>query len=235
MRLDDDRLVRDEYATDAGLAGRIAGYRFAEGPDAREEAFRAVAEARPRRVLEVGCGQGWLSERIQRELGCQVVAIDQSEHMVEITRARGVRAEVADAQDLPFDDGEFDCAVAAWMLYHVRDVDRALAELARVLRPGGRLVAVTNGRDSLRELIELLGVERVDYSFSAENGAAQLQRHFAAVERREAYGWVVFPSRKEAQEHVDHMILWGGRQLPDFDGPLRVRRAPVVFVAEKHP
>jgi SAM-dependent methyltransferase len=232
LRLDDPKLVRNEYATDTGLAGRIAGYRFAEGPDAREETFRAVAEVRPSRVLEVGCGQGWLSERILRELGCDVVAVDQSEHMVELTRARGVDARVADAQDLLFDDGEFDCAVAAWMLYHVASVDRALAELSRVLRPGGRLVAVTNGHDHLRELTDLLGVERAEYSFSGENGAAELRRYFLQVERRELFGWVVFPSRAEAQEYVDHTIIWGGRQLPEFDGPLRVRRAPVVFVAE---
>ena len=232
MRLDDQKLVRDEYSTDARLAGRIRGYRYSEGPDAREEAFSAVAEARPRRVLEVGCGQGWLSERIQRELECDVVAVDQSQHMVELTRTRGVRAEVADVEDLPFADAEFDCAVAAWMLYHVRSVDRALSELARVLCRGGRLVAVTNARAHLGELADLLGIERIEYSFSAEDGEEWLRPHFERIERREAYGWIVFPSRAEAQEHVDHTILWGGRQLPPFEGPLRVRRAPAIFVAE---
>jgi ubiquinone/menaquinone biosynthesis C-methylase UbiE len=233
VKLDDPAHVRQEYATDAGLAGRIAGYRFAEGPDAREVTFEAVAEAEPHRLLEVGCGQGWLSERLQRELCCEVVAVDQSEHMVELTRARGIRAQVGDAQDLRFADAEFDCAVAAWMLYHVPDVDRALAELERVLRPGGRLVAVTNSREHLREFAELLGVERVEYSFSAENGEEQLRRHFSATEPREAYGWLAFPNRDEAQKYLDHAIVWAGRQLPQFEGPLRVRRAPVVFVAEK--
>jgi SAM-dependent methyltransferase len=233
VRLDDPALVEAEYASERGLAGRIAAYRFAEGPDAREEAFRAVAEVAPRRVLEVGCGQGWLSERIQSELDCEVVAIDQSERMVELTRARGVDARVGDVQDLHFGGGSFDVAVAAWMLYHVADVDRALAELARVLRPRGRLVAVTNSREHLGEIAELVGVERVEYPFSAENGEEQLRRHFATTERREAYGWVAFPSRVEAQEFLDHSIVWGGRQLPPFDGPLRVRRAPVIFAAEK--
>jgi SAM-dependent methyltransferase len=233
VRLDDPELVRREYATDAGLAGRIAGYRSAEGPDAREILFAAIAEARPRRFLEVGCGQGWLSERVQRELRCDVVALDQSEHMVGLTRERGIDARVGRVEDLPFADGGFDCAAAAWMLYHVRDVDRAIGELSRVLRPGGRLVAVTNSREHLRELDELLGVERLEYSFSAENGEEQLRRHFPAVERCEAYGWVTFPGRTEAQAYVDHTIVWRGGQLPEFDGPLRVRRAPVVFVADK--
>lgn len=233
MRLDDPDLVRREYASDAGLAGRIAGYRFAEGPDAREVTFRAVAEVEPRRVLEVGCGQGWLSERIQRELHCEVTALDQSEHMVELTRRRGVHAIVGDVHALPFEDGAFDCAVAAWMLYHAIDLDQALSELSRVLVPGGRLVAVTNDQNHLIELAELLGAVRVEYSFSGESGEAELGRHFASIDRREAYGSVTFPGRAEAQDFVDHTIVWGGRQLPEFEGPLRVRRTPVVFVATK--
>jgi SAM-dependent methyltransferase len=187
----------------------------------------------PRRVLEVGCGQGWLAERVQRELGCAVVALDQSEHMVELTRARGIEAHVGDVRALRFDDGAFDCVVAAWMLYHVPDVDRALAEIARVLRPGGRLVAVTNSRLHLGELAERLGVERVEYSFSCENGAAALRRHFARIERRNAFGRLVFPSRAEAQAYVDSSIAWRGLHLPGFEGELHVRRAPCVFAADK--
>ena len=44
--------------------------------------------------------------------------------MVELARARGVDARVGDVQELPFADGAFDCVVAAWMLYHVPDLDR---------------------------------------------------------------------------------------------------------------
>ena len=85
----------------------------------------------PQSVLEVGCGEGELAERVQRELGAEVVALDQSERMVELTRRRGVDARVGDVQDLPFPDECFDVAVAAWMLYHVPDLDRGLGELAR--------------------------------------------------------------------------------------------------------
>ena len=93
--------------------------------DARDLAFDAVAEVEPRRVLEVGCGRGELAERvIAPSSACELVAIDQSERMVELTRARGVDARVGDVQALPFEDAAFDCAVAAWMLYHVPDLDR---------------------------------------------------------------------------------------------------------------
>ena len=101
---------------------------------------------------EVGCGTAALAARCVEELGCEVVALDASAEMVRATQARGVDAMTGDVQQLPFPDGAFDCTVAAWMLYHVPDLDRGVAELARVLRPGGRLVAITNGRESLAEL-----------------------------------------------------------------------------------
>jgi SAM-dependent methyltransferase len=235
VTLNDPATVREEYASERGLTGRRAAYEFADGPDPREIAFEAVAETSPSRVLEVGCGPGELAARVQDELAAEVVAVDISPRMVELARARGIDTRLGDVQELPFADGEFDCAIAAWVLYHVPDVDRALAELARVLRGGGRLVAVTNSTDHLSELFRLLDEPRVESAFSFENGEQQLARHFVRVELRPAHGTVIFPDRAAAQAYVDAtVILRGeGRELPDFEGPLRVTRAPVVFVAEK--
>lgn len=232
MRHNDPKVVAKEYATELGLVGRRAAYRWSEGPDPRELTFRAVAEAAPRRVLEVGPGPGELSERMKAELGADVVAVDISERMVELTLARGVEAIVGDVQELPFPDGSFDCAVAAWMLYHVPDVDRGIAELARVLRPGGRLVAVANGADHWSGPSELVVDDREDACFTAENGEQLLRRSFSRVERHDATGWIVFPDREEAQSFVEATMSLRG-ELPPFDGPLRVRRSPFVFVAEK--
>jgi SAM-dependent methyltransferase len=134
---------------------------------------------------------------------------------------------------LPLLDASFDCVAAAWMLYHVADLDGALGEAARVLRPKGRFVAVTNSRTHLRELAAALGVERPEYGFSAENGAEALARHFDRVERLSIEGSIAFPSRDAAQAYVDSSILWRGRSLPPFDGSFRVRRASAVFVATK--
>jgi SAM-dependent methyltransferase len=136
VRHNDPEVVAREYATEKGLLGRRAAYQWAEGPDPRELTFQAVAEAAPVRVLEVGPGPGELSQRIRDELGADVVAVDISPRMVELARARGIHAIVGDVQELPFEDESFDCAVAAWMLYHVPDVELGVRELARVLRPG---------------------------------------------------------------------------------------------------
>jgi SAM-dependent methyltransferase len=73
------------------------------------------------------------------------------------------------------------------MLYHVPDVDRALAEFARVLRPGGALVAVTNSETHNLELFELFGFRWArEGSFSRENGEEYLHRHFEHVARIDA-------------------------------------------------
>ena len=60
---------------------------------------------------------GELAERVARELGAEVVAIDISPRIVEIACGRGVDARMGDVQALPFADGEFDCVVANWVLY----------------------------------------------------------------------------------------------------------------------
>lgn len=236
MSLHDPSAVREEYSTEAGLLARRAAYEHAEGPNAPEMVFDAVAEVRPQNYLEVGCGPGELAARVQESLGAEVIAIDISPRMVELARRRGVDAREGDVQRLPFGDGEFDCAVAAWMLYHVPDVEVALDELARVLRPGGRLVAVTNGLDHLCELRELLDLpSRANTTFSRENSAELLGSRFARVEERDASGTIVFPDRNAVLAYVQASTSFfeGATNVPEFVGRLVVRRSPVVVVAEK--
>ena len=234
-RLDDPAHVREQYATEANLAARKAAYATAEGPDARELLFGTIAEAKPRRVLEVGGGEGELAERVLRELGAEIVGIDQSERMVELQRGKGIDARVGDVQALPFADEQFDLAVAAWMLYHVRDVDGALGELARVLVPGGRLVAVTNSAEHLRELTDLAGLTRLmgDTEFRSDNGAELLRRHFGRAERRDAYGWVTFDDAAMRAYAGSSDVLAPLLELPPLERPVRARREPTIFVAEK--
>jgi SAM-dependent methyltransferase len=232
-RLNDPEHVVRQYETETGLAARKAVYRDVSGPDARELAVDAVLRGEPRRVLEVGCGEGEIAARLA-DVVPHLIAIDQSRRMVELTGARGVDARVADVQDLPFDDDAFDAVLAAWMLYHVPSLDTALSEIARVLRSGGRFVATTNSCDHLAELLALGGIERWDLPFAAENGAEILTRHFADVERIDAYGTVTFRDIKQVRsyfgssERLSHAV----ERLPsDLDVPLIARRLPVVFVA----
>src|SRR5204862_6922128 len=185
--------VREQYAAPDNLRARKSAYENAEGDDPRQFVFEAVAAAKPQRVLEVGGGEGELAQRLVGEPGVELVGIDQSHALVEIQRAQGIEARVGDVQDLPFADGEFDLVVAAWMLYHVPDLDRGLAEIARVLRPGGTFVAATNSRFHLQELRDLVGSGRSTLKFAREDGDAHLRPHFASVERLDVDGVLELP------------------------------------------
>ncbi len=236
MRLNDPELVRRQYETEAGLeARREAQTRYRQGPDGFDTAFAAVAEAHPRRVLEVGCGMGQFSERMARETSAEVVATDLSPRMVEIAASRGLDARLADVQALPFEDGAFDCAVANAMLYHVADLERSLAELHRVLEPGGRLVATTIGADHMLELWQLVGYRVPERQFSRETGEEALSRHFARVERRDVDAVLVFPDAAAVHRYVDSTLFADAvpRPLPVFEGSFASRALATVFVAER--
>ena len=234
-RVDEAEFVRSQYETEDRLRARKSAYANAEGDDPREFAFQAIAEANPRRVVEVGGGEGELAERVADELGAEVVGIDQSERMVELQRAKGIDARIGDVQELPFADGEFDVAVAAWMLYHVPDLERALAELERVLKPGGRLVAVTNAVEHLQELWDLArrATTLRRFSFRSDNGEEALRRHFARVERQDAHGWVNMDTETIRRFAGSWEALAPLVTSPPLDEPLRVRRHSTVFVAHK--
>ncbi|WP_310718514.1 class I SAM-dependent methyltransferase [Streptomyces lydicus] len=97
-----------------------------------------------RRILDAGCGSGPLSAAL-RDRGAVVTGIDASAGMLALARRRlgdDVALHVADLSDrLPFADGAFDDVVASLVLHYLEDWGPALAELRRVLRPGGRLIA----------------------------------------------------------------------------------------------
>ena len=108
-------------------------------------------------VLEVGCGPGTDVFDMAKLVGPtgRLVAVDASEVMIAEARKRAkelnldVTLEVCDVQALPFPDGTFDVCRAARLLEHLPDAGRALAEMARVTRPGGRVVVFDFDWDTL--------------------------------------------------------------------------------------
>ena len=150
------------------------------------------------RILELGCGNGTMWSGRTLPEGVELVLSDFSEGMLEAAKANTAhlsRAEyrVVDAQDIPFDDGVFDIVIANHMLYHIPDADKALAEIARVLKAGGLFYATTLGNDNFKEMIALLtafdaridlALDAVTRTFGLETGGAKLAHHFAAVETR---------------------------------------------------
>lgn len=109
-----------------------------------------------RDVLEVGCGTGLLLAQIAA-FARSARGVDLSPGMLERARARGLNVVEGSATDLPFADESFDIACSFKVLAHVRDVRRALSEMARVVRPGGHVIAEFYNPHSVRGLVKRFG------------------------------------------------------------------------------
>jgi demethylmenaquinone methyltransferase/2-methoxy-6-polyprenyl-1,4-benzoquinol methylase len=142
----------------AGLPGRYdqvgAIMSFGQDPRWRRAMIDAVDPLPGQRVLDVATGTGMVAFGLAAR-GAQVAALDQSEDMLGQARAKLAAAspELRDriefvtgqAEQLPFGDGEFDGLTFTYLLRYVDDVGATLAELARVVRPGGRIGMVEFG------------------------------------------------------------------------------------------
>ena len=206
-RLDDPDLIRQEYERPERLAERMRVTRQeTDGESPVQAVIDAVLERAPRTVLDIGCGDGGLAAELAVSVP-GVVAVDLSETMVSLARARGVDARVADIQDLPFPASSFDCVVAAWMLYHAAGLDRAIAETARVLTPTGRLVAATLSGRHMEELWDAMDFPpAAPVTFTTENGRNALAPYFDTVIHRRIEGRVAFATREEVRDYVASTI-----------------------------
>jgi SAM-dependent methyltransferase len=100
------------------------------------------------RILDLGCGDGQLTQRIAAT-GAIVTAIDASPEMVAAARTRGVAADEGPAESLPYPDRAFDAVFSNAVLHWVRGQDEMMAQVQRVLRPGGRFVAEMGGHGNI--------------------------------------------------------------------------------------
>ncbi len=136
--------VKDEphffdYAAEVGLTKHFGGL------DATDEIIELCGIGEGSYVIDVGCGAGTTACYMARRHGCSVVGVDIVEMMVERSRERARKEgvadltefRVADAQDLPFEDGIFDAVITESVTVFPKDKQRAVREYARVTGPGG--------------------------------------------------------------------------------------------------
>jgi ubiquinone/menaquinone biosynthesis C-methylase UbiE len=177
----------DEVYSDQDLQGVIYQQRQAAVLD-----YVDTAELpKPARVLEIGCGAGHLTVRLaERKL--QVNAIDASAGMVELTArqvheagcAEQVTVSQADVHALPFESGHFDLVVAVGVIPWLHSPGEAVAEMARVLCPGGQLVLTADNGARLssftdpRGILALTPMRRVYHSLRNRPGQAVSHLHF---------------------------------------------------------
>lgn len=148
------------------------------------------------KILELGCGPGYLwKENASRVPSAWDITLsDLSSGMLDsawrnlVVTGRNYKFKEIDAQDIPFEDETFDAVIANHMLYHVPDKAKAIAEIKRVLKTGGRFFATTVGEDHMKEMMDWYRRAHVDKvwesfanSFTLENGLEQVRTFFPNV------------------------------------------------------
>ena len=228
----DRAFLRDvQYRTDANLAARQSIYAYQHPRidlPARVLDLAAPA-ATPARspTSAAGTAPTWPNSP-RRGFGGRMVGADLSAGMLRAARgqvarvradaaAPGARAGVAmmllaaDASALPLRDGAADLTLAMHMLYHVPDPVRAVGELRRVTRPGGRVVVGLNGADHMKELREIIATAReVDLAalfgrITLDDGEALLRTVFTSVTRHDLPAELHVPGPEPVADYVRSM------------------------------
>ena len=200
-----DRLRHHAYADPGKLDDRRAIYEY---QDPRPDFFGWILDQvdwpEEGRVLDLGCGPGThLARLAERRPALQLVGADVSTGMLAAAVAAVPTCDpvAVDAGSLPFVDDSFDVVMANHMLYHVADLDRTATELRRVIRPGGRLLAVTNSLEHFAEFDDLMAEAagfdswwRPSRRFNLEHSGDDLARHFDRVDLRHCHGELAVPT-----------------------------------------
>jgi arsenite methyltransferase len=215
-----------QLAFDETMAARLeVVYRTRDILRRRQLVGQALAAAPGERILDVGCGPGFYVAELLDEVGERgsVVGLDSSAPMLELARRRtagreNVEFREADAVALPEGDADFDAALSVQVMEYVPDVESALAELWRVLRPGGRILIwdIDWSTLSMHSVDEAL-TERVLLAWDEHLTHRALPRTLAAKLRAAGFDSVDMQAHAFATPALDPET-YGGSLVPFIAG-----------------
>jgi demethylmenaquinone methyltransferase/2-methoxy-6-polyprenyl-1,4-benzoquinol methylase len=187
---------------------------FTMGLDGRWRRLAAASAVRPGdRVLDAACGTGDLA-LADRKAGGEVTGLDFSERMLERARRKSDQIEwvQGDVLALPFDDAAFDAATIGFGIRNVDDLDAGLRELARVVRPGGRLAVleITRPRGVLRPFFRLWFDVLIPLAGKVLPGGAAYSYLPASVRRFPGPDDLADALRRAGFADVSYRLLAGG-------------------------
>lgn len=231
-----NHLKTDQYKTSSNLSARIRLHQDYSTTDESpiSGTFDLMLEYIPEnaKILELGTGRGdlWKENTHRIPDGWDMTLTDLSAGMIDDQKAylgdlsERMTYDVVNAIDIPYADNSFDVIVANYMLYHVPDRAKAIAEIRRVLKADGVLFAATNGEnhmtrifDIAREVNEIVGERGFSaWTFSLQNGITQLTKQFTDIRMIRFNNNLWIP---EAQPIIDYIA-----SMVSFDGEAIVRQ-----------
>jgi ubiquinone/menaquinone biosynthesis C-methylase UbiE len=194
------QVIQNQYGTDGNLDSRIRVKRkFSTGKQKWAGFLLDNFRIKPNdKILELGCGNAVFWKAVSDKLpeNIQLTLSDFSSGMLDSAKTNTSGLDfvheyaVIDAQTLPYNNGTFDIVIANYMLYHVPNVDKALREISRVLKPSGVFYAATFGKNNLKEVTETFHsfdknidpvLNDMTEVFGLETGEALLNKFFGSV------------------------------------------------------
>lgn len=215
-----------------------------------------------RKILEVGCGDGtlWMENRDRLPKDIEITLSDISEGMLrDARRTLGIQDkrftfEVMDCQDIPYGDNVFDLVIADHVLFYCEEIEKALGEIRRVLKPGGILVCSTYGNDHMKEVSELvqgfdehivLAAENLYERFGKENGEELLKPFFGEIQWRTYEDYLLVPDPEPLISYILSCHGNQGQYIPEryreffsyvkkkTDKGFRITKDAGVFIGRK--
>jgi ubiquinone/menaquinone biosynthesis C-methylase UbiE len=225
--IDKSENVKAQYSDDKNLSIRI---RLHSKHSANKQGFipwlfENYELSKSRRILELGCGNGsqWEGRIGHLPSDCLLILSDLSEGMVEevwrkYRLQKNVLVQQIDIQSIPFPNESFDIVIANHMLYHVPDLCKALLEVNRILKQGGKFYAATNGsggmrlylHDALKRFNPNINAFNEDFSFNLQNGHGILSGYFGNVRRIDYEDSLSITETRDLIEWIESTISIAG-------------------------
>ncbi|MFX0001805.1 MAG: class I SAM-dependent methyltransferase [Candidatus Hermodarchaeota archaeon] len=220
-----------QYRTHQNLTNRINLWSYGSNPETLQKwIFSKIQLQKSERILELGCGTGqlWLENFRNVPSTCSIVLSDFSKKMLSKAKKNiqalhlPIKFEIIDAEKIPYPNQSFDLILGCHMLYHVPNIERALIEINRTLKPNGRFIATTISQYHIQELKNFLSEfglyseEKIKLfsEFRNETAREVLNPFFAEIEFYEYINQVIITSVDPLMKYIE--TIFPKEKYPNF-------------------